>query len=895
MVFQKLRELRELYKELGDRLKFCIERGEPVIAGLVSLAPPLLQGTPSELSISFLTLIFNTFYNILSKKMMKKDITKEIKELKRNENEFKATLSQILDILTDPKLATKDDIGWVKKVIEEIKYIQENILKEINISIDDAIKRAEENISKIRSYISSGLTLLTDSDLTDDLAKKQFKNWYENGYPFGFAAVYHDKDYRRSIVDEVKRKLEENGKAVIVGESGTSKSTIWMRVICEYYKEGYVVLYNKGSKIDYSIAMQYISSLDGNILIAVDNAHTPDTTAIYRLMYENTDESKNIKYLITVREPDFWRFLDHLTSYNIIDEPTRECIYRFEKELDSIKIQTTYFTKDEIKEFFQVYEKLFDYNTINQIYNDTKGHPLLIRFFLTGNGLIEDVRKRHSDYITRDDNKIKAMLVCTLLDLASNPISDEEVKRMDIDDDFFGLEKSVIYYDNDNRVWRSIHRLWAIEWLSYLFSSEIKRRDRSIFMRYVRCLENTLMEVKEKLGENRLADMISGLLKILEAGKINIDFISNDIKIDKYIDVLSEQNKGKIYLLEGQILNDFENYERAIKCFDRISQSDPNFVYGLVYKGYVLTKMKRYEEAIEYFDRALAIKPNDVDALSCKGHLLNNKRRYKEARRHLYEAFKIDPNYVYVWANLGYNHLGASHKTERYKRYKQYKYALVYFDIALMLRPHFAYALKGKGYVLKEYGRYEEAIEYFDRALAIKPNDVDALKGKGYVLKEYGRYEEAIEYFDRALAIKPNDVDALKEKADILSNMMKYEKAIECLLKAVSLYIIDYKIHNSINLLIQLQTQMIKYITDEEIKKDVTIMIKILFYLTGELSREKCINEIKNLTGSNRREALIRAVSNNENMRIDTNDIIDRAFNVLKKHILKKQKQIMSK
>jgi hypothetical protein len=30
-------------------------------------------------------------------------------------------------------------------------------------------------------------------------------------------------------------------------------------------------------------------------------------------------------------------------------------------------------------------------------------------------------------------------------------------------------------------------------------------------------------------------------------------------------------------------------------------------------------------------------------------------------------------------------------------------------------------------------------------------------------------------------------------------------------------------------------------------------------------------------------------------MRIDTNDIIDRAFNVLKKHILKKQKQIMSK
>jgi tetratricopeptide (TPR) repeat protein len=106
-------------------------------------------------------------------------------------------------------------------------------------------------------------------------------------------------------------------------------------------------------------------------------------------------------------------------------------------------------------------------------------------------------------------------------------------------------------------------------------------------------------------------------------------------------------------------------------------------------------------------------------------------------------------------------------------------------------------------------------IKCFDRISQSDPNFVYGLVYKGYVLTKMKRYEEAIECFDRALAIKPNDVDALKEKADILSNMMKYEKAIECLLKAVPLYIIDYKIHNSINLLIQLQAQMIKYITDE--------------------------------------------------------------------------------
>jgi hypothetical protein len=575
----ELQDLRKLIKNIRDKVKSYIHEGKSALLGLVSA----LSSVETSFQITAYPLGVGVTFSIPireDKKQNIQDLAKEIKNLKENEiRELINNTKKILDILTDPKLVTKDDIEWVKKVIEEIRYIQENILNEIiKISIDDAIKRAEENISKIISYSGSGLTLLTDSELTDDLAKKEFNDWYEKGYPFGFAAIYHDKDYRRSIVDEVKRKLEENGKAVIVGESGTSKSTIWMRVICEYYKEGYVVLYNKGSKIDYNIAMQYISSLDGNILIAVDNAHIPYTAAVYRLVYENTNKNVNVKYLITIREPDYNRLFRYDPSFKDIDEATRQCIYRFDRELNEIKVETKHFTKDEIREFFQKYNKHLDNSRLDYIFEKTKGHPLLVRFYLTGNGLTEHVKDRHDKYIDNDYNKIRAMLICTLLDLGFRPIDCKEVGKMNISNDVSYLEGATLRHDDGK--WQIIHPLWAVEWLSYLFSVS----DNHIFRQRIAYLRDVLKDSNEILGESRLYDVISGLIQVLIAGKINIDFLAKDVKIDEYIDTMSNDKKLEIYLQLGIVLSYFLNKD---------------------------------EEAKEYFHEALDIKidPIDIKAL----------------------------------------------------------------------------------------------------------------------------------------------------------------------------------------------------------------------------------------------------------------------------------------
>ena len=51
------------------------------------------------------------------------------------------------------------------------------------------------------------------------------------------------KDFRRNEqIDVIKNKIENQHQLLIVGESGTSKSTILMEIMCDYFDDGYTIL-----------------------------------------------------------------------------------------------------------------------------------------------------------------------------------------------------------------------------------------------------------------------------------------------------------------------------------------------------------------------------------------------------------------------------------------------------------------------------------------------------------------------------------------------------------------------------------------------------------------------------------------------------------------------------
>lgn len=98
--------------------------------------------------------------------------------------------------------------------------------------------------------------------------------------------IYKGKEGTKALIADIKNKLENEGRLLIVGQSGSSKTTILMELMCDYFDAGYEVLYNYGmtdiTNLDGLINfIEDILKKDKKILVAIDNAHKEKTHSIF--------------------------------------------------------------------------------------------------------------------------------------------------------------------------------------------------------------------------------------------------------------------------------------------------------------------------------------------------------------------------------------------------------------------------------------------------------------------------------------------------------------------------------------------------------------------------------------------------------------------------------------
>ena len=94
---------------------------------------------------------------------------------------------------------------------------------------------------------------------------------------------------------------------------------------------------------------------------------------------------------------------------------------------------------------------------------------------------------------------------------------------------------------------------------------------------------------------------------------------------------------------KGVVYSDLEDYNEALNCFDKATQTDPSYGQAWRSKGILLLKMGRPEDSIQALDRALRIDPNDVDSLTMKAQALSALGRYEDAADIFDRAMRIDP------------------------------------------------------------------------------------------------------------------------------------------------------------------------------------------------------------------------------------------------------------
>ena len=629
-------------------------------------------------------------------------------------------------------------------------------------------------INEVKQH--SGLSLIESNYFDENRRTDENFNQWREGFEFKLPSIYYGREYRRNrVLNEIGKRLESQHKLLLLGESGTSKSTLLMEMICDYFDMDYKILYSDGTQAPSSVdgiigTIKGLVNAGNKVMVAVDNVHDNKMAIIFYIIdqLQSFNNISKIRFLLAARQPEY----NTLVTSGIFSEKVKDykdSILSFrDKEL---KYELTYFTLNEIIDFINKYKEYTNIIDVKQkaieIFEDTKGHSIMVKFSVLGGGLRTSVESLFGRYLTVEDgtgkpdhNKIVTTMICSLFHISTLNITNDELEKLK-----FNHKTNALSYTNDlnkailvceNGIWKTLHVRWALELVSFLFDHY--KENTNVYTEIKRDFQESLDKIYENFDEMTVLYVLNTIYNTIAIGKyVCIEVINETVKVP-----MSFTNNAKcdLYaLVKGVVLGNLSRYDEAIKCYDKALEIDGKHVGAWNNKGYALYSLDKYPEAMQYFDKVLEIDSKHVNAWNNKGNALCSLGRYDEAIRCYDEALKIDGKYVDAWDNKGYT-LAKRHR---------YNEAIEYFDKALEIDGKYAGAWYNKGTTLSVLGRYNEAIECFDKALEIDSNYANAYYNRACSKCRLNRVNECLDDLKMAITLDENNIESAKKDEDFNS------------------------------------------------------------------------------------------------------------------------------
>lgn len=218
-----------------------------------------------------------------------------------------------------------------------------------------------------------------------------------------------------------------------------------------------------------------------------------------------------------------------------------------------------------------------------------------------------------------------------------------------------------------------------------------------------------------------------------------------------------------------------ENYEEAMKIFQRVEKMVPPSPAPLVWQGRLHAWSGNHAQAVEFFKRAMEKAPDNPNIHYELGIAHAALGRPGQAIEHFRATLEHDP-----WKALAQGPLG-----EQYLENQRHSEALAALREAVRLRPAETTYWYSIGKLLARRKDHAGAADAFDRYLQAEPLEAGAWARLGRSRLEMKSYREAAEALERANLLEPGEAQNWYLQGVALAKSKQLDSAIPAFEEAV--------------------------------------------------------------------------------------------------------------
>ena len=319
----------------------------------------------------------------------------------------------------------------------------------------------------------------------DNYNKDNLEDW-KNGFEFNLFPIKTGQEIKREhVLREILSKLKSQLLLILVGELGSSKTTILNEIVCYFNSSDYYTfLVENIEPKDVSVittSLERFLNRKKKIFVACDNILSQKAISLLEIIKKINQHRfrGNIKFLVTAISPDLYNLINYQMSLPIYAvnafEHISSLLYLTRKRDNIYEIPP--FTIEETKNFILRYDEKLDAKSKSRIDSiaeerdkEAKGNVFLIKCFTLQHSLQDHIIKILRDYLSTQD-KLETMLICALVSLSNITISEALMKRLGIMSNAVRLKGITLSRINDT-IWQTIHKKWDNEFFNLLFSGE---------------------------------------------------------------------------------------------------------------------------------------------------------------------------------------------------------------------------------------------------------------------------------------------------------------------------------------------------------------------------------------------------------------------------------------